>query len=115
VFGILNALNHPVWDYIQSILPLAKEGLSRQSDSRNGDRIQAACAHFADHIKDQTLRTHLVCPGCHSGQCDLLDQEHCGTIEIAEVTYTDFLSLPEDVRHQRVIDFDGTFQLNLPA
>src|SRR4051812_5969262 len=55
VFAILHSLNHPVWDYLESTLPLQKKGLSRQSDLENGEWIQAACAYFADHIKEQRL------------------------------------------------------------
>jgi hypothetical protein len=115
VFAILNALDHPVWDYLESTLPLPKRGLSRQSDCKRGDRIQAACAYFADHINGQRLCNHLVCPSCHSFACDFWDHERTGTIEIGEVSYTNFMSLPDDVRRQRALDFDQTFQLNLPA
>ena len=115
VFAILHALNHPVWDYLESALPLPKSGLSRESDCKRGDRIQAACAYFADYINGQSLCNYDVCPRCHSFACDFWGHEQTGSIEIGEVSYTDFMSLPEEVRRQRAIDFDRAFQLNIPA
>jgi hypothetical protein len=105
VFGYVNALNHPVWDFLESIL--IKHGSGKQADSDHADRLQAAFVHFADRIKGQELCIHDVCPVCRSSQVDLWPTENIGTIEVDEITYMEFLSFPESVRRQKVLDFNN--------
>lgn len=104
VFGYGSALNHPVWDFLESVL--VKHGSGKQADRDHAVRLQAAFAHFADWIRGQELCLHDVCPECRSSQVDLWPAEYIGTMDVDEVSYSDFLSLPESVRRQKVLDFD---------
>jgi len=105
VFGYFNGLNSPVWDFFATVL--AKRGTGREADLEHGQRIQAACVHFADHIQGQKLLDHDVCPVCQSSQVDIWPTESAGIIEVAEVSHTRFMALPEVIRRQSALDFDG--------
>jgi len=104
VYGYFNGLDNPVWDFMTAVL--VKHGSGRRADIDYGARIQAACAHFADRINGQELCIHKVCPECRSSQVDLWPAECIGTIDVDDVTYSNFLSLAESVRRQKVLVFD---------
>ena len=107
VFGRFQALGNPTWDFIDTVL---KENQPRPKDAiDHGSHVQNACAHFADAIKGQRLCNHHVCPRCCSTNvepvCPLKEM-----LEVPVVTHTEFLSLPEAVRRQRVLEFhESTF------
>ena len=103
VSGYFQALENPVWDFMTTVFK--KNGSGRQADCDYGDRIQAACAHFADAIKGQRLCNNQVCPRCYSANIE----EVCKLneiVEVHEVSHVEFLSLPASVRRQKVLEFD---------
>jgi hypothetical protein len=103
VFGRFNALGNPAWDFIGTVLK--QNGSGRQAECDYGERLQAACAHFADAIKGQRLVNHRVCPRCFSANVEwgLPLKE---SVEVPEVSHGEFLSQPESVRGQKVLEFD---------
>jgi hypothetical protein len=108
VFGYFNSFKSPMWDFVEKVLVV--KGSGRDAENLHGTRIQEACAHFADPIKDQTLCAHDVCPKCRGEQMlNLWPTESTGAIEVPEVTHTNFTSLPEDARRERLLEFDRVF------
>jgi hypothetical protein len=106
VFGCFNALENPVWNFVESIIK--KQEPSRQSSIDHGDQLRAACAYLADAIKGQRLRSDLVCPRCHSTNIEgggyLND-----VLEVPDVSHTEFLSMTESDRKQKVLEFDQSY------
>lgn len=103
VFGLFQALGNPAWDFIDSVLK-ANES-SRGEVIKHGRRVQNACAYFADTISDQRLCSDHICPCCHSSNIESVCPLN-NVLEVSAVTHVEFLSLPEPVRRQKVLEFD---------
>jgi hypothetical protein len=102
VFGYFKAAESPVWNFIESII---KNKVSVQkAEIDYGKRIQDACAHFAGTIKGQHLLSHWVCPRCYSPNIET-GHHLTDAIEVLEVNHAEFLSLPEPIRRQKVLEF----------
>jgi hypothetical protein len=110
VFGYFCGLSSPVWEFISTVL--VKQGQRTRTVLKRGEqavRIQAACAEFADTINGQRLCFHEVCPMCQFGKLDLWPAESTGTIAVGDVTHATFMSMPEDIREERLLAFDRNF------
>jgi len=105
VFAHFFAIDHPVWDFMANILPSVGEGDA--AESRQGDRIQAACAHFADPVEGQRLVNKHVCPACRSSTWEWWGGAETGVSDVAEVSYVEFMCLPEAERRHAVWAFDS--------
>jgi hypothetical protein len=106
VFGCFKALENPVWNFIETVVK--KEENGRQTSIDHGDHLRVACAHFADAIEGQQLRSDRVCPRCYSINTEggvLLSE----VLEVPDVSHNEFLSLTEPVRRQKVLEFDHSY------
>jgi Zn finger protein HypA/HybF involved in hydrogenase expression len=106
VFGYFHALENPAWDFMTTVF--TKNGSGRQADCDYGERLQAACAYFADAIKGQKLRNHSVCPHCYSANVEEVGSRN-EVVEVPEVSHVEFLSMPGSVRRQKILEFDRVY------
>ena len=104
VFAYFNAVGHPVWEFVESVLPSAGDDRTRIAI---GARIQAACAHIADPVNGQQLVNEHVCPVCQSSKLEWWGGERVGLMEVADVSYKHFLSQPEIERRRLILEFDS--------
>jgi hypothetical protein len=104
VFGCFQALDNPAWNFIETVINNRVAG--DRAACEHGERLQTACAYFADAIEGQRLRNHEVCPRCHSDKIHFESCGRVGVIEIPDVSHVGFLAMPESVRRQKVLEFD---------
>jgi hypothetical protein len=102
VFGCFKALENPAWNFMETIIK--KQGIGRQASIDHGDRLRSACAHFSDAINGQRLHSDPVCPRCYSTNTEA-GISLSKVIEVPDVSHNEFLSLPESVRRQKVLEF----------
>jgi Zn-finger nucleic acid-binding protein len=105
VFGYFQALENPAWNFMETVLQ--RNGSGRQADCNYGNRLQAVCAYFADAMKGQKLFHQQVCPRCYSVNLEEIGKLN-KIVEVPEVEvgHVKFLSLPESVRRQKILEFD---------
>jgi hypothetical protein len=104
VFAYFPAIDHPVWEFVKSAFPSGSDDTTRKA---LGARIQAACAHIADPVNGQQLVHQHVCPVCQSSKWEWWGGERVGWIEVANVTYKNFLSQPDTERRRVILEFDN--------
>jgi hypothetical protein len=103
VFAYFNAIGHPVWEFVKSAFPSGGDDRGRKA---LGARIQAGCAYIADPVNGQQLVDQHVCPMCQSRNWEWWGGERVGWIEVADVTYKNFLSQPETERRRVILELD---------
>ena len=125
VFGCFQALDNPAWDFVETTIEknksskrvigdlvknLLKSKKTRRQEMRNhGEKFWVACAYFADPIKGQRLSHRDVCPRCYSSNVEL-GRKLNEVLEVYDVSHREFLSFPETVRKQKVLEFDRSYQ-----
>jgi hypothetical protein len=91
VYAVLDAVNSSVWQQIASEL-----------STDDGNRILNVVAAVADRVQGQGLRAHHACPACLSRKWESWEGRRIGVIEIGEATFSEFISLTEGDRRQRI-------------
>jgi hypothetical protein len=88
-FGVYHSSDSTVWDLVESMLSGELDEFAR------GRFIQETCATLADPIDNQLLVNRHVCPSCQSSNWEWWEGEKAGFVDVPEVTFARFLSLPE--------------------
>lgn len=109
VHAAFEALGSPVWSYLGSMLDAVTD--ARIATARVA-KLHAACAHFADPVAGQHLRSGIVCPHCHSTRMAWWGGNKTGSAEVTGVTFSRFLALSATERQELVSAF---FEADRPA
>jgi hypothetical protein len=104
VFGYLSAFECPSWEDIEARL-LKISGLKDFSSRKTSTRLQEAIASCADKIEGQHLGLRPVCPSCRSQNLSYGDANQLKPHSIPTVTFTEFQSLSDSAKNQRLTEF----------
>ena len=104
VFGYFQACENPAWNFMETVIK--QKGVGYKAKCNHGERLQAACAYFADAINGQRLKNNHACPCCFSTNTHSTSHERVGVVEVSNVSHLEFMSWPESIRRAKVLEFD---------
>jgi hypothetical protein len=104
VFGFLTSLECPPWEDIESRLQTIT-GQRKFTSPADISRFQAVIASCADDIEGQPLHLTPVCPFCRSHSLEYGDSRPLDSRRIPAVTFTEFQSLSDSSKMQRLAEF----------